>query len=261
MAIGSERSLLIDNLAKRAVVRLLGDTHFGRVLRFLHLRRALDELAPRPAAVLDAGCGKGHMSLYLAKRYPDAWVVGVDKAAEDVATAERIRRAAAIENVGFMCGDLQQPLGANIYDLIISSEVLEYVADEAAALEHMFLALRPGGALVLHLMHAEGGYRRVGLRRLLARDVRGWRDTGMARAGYTEHSLRERLRSAGFAIVELRPTFGPIGMFAHTLFEVGRDWPPALYLPLFLLLVPLGHWDARTRTASGGAILAIARKG
>jgi len=260
MAIGSERSLLIDNPAKRAIVRLVGDTHFGRVLRFLHLRRALDQQDMRPAAVLDAGCGKGYLSLYLAKRYPEAWVVGMDTSAEDIRTAQRMRRAARVENLSFLRGDLQQPIGAGAYDLIVSSEVLEYVPDEAAALRQLFEALRPGGALLLHLMHAEGGYRRVGLRRLFARDVAAWRDTGMARAGYTERGLEERLRAAGFVGAQLRPTFGPIGMFAHTLFEAGREWPAALYLPLFPLLVALGHWDVRATSASGGAILAIAWK-
>src|SRR5690349_19882368 len=106
MALGNERSLLIKHPLKRAVVALLGDTHFGRVLRFLYLKRALDQLSLQPNAILDAGCGKGYLSLYLAKCFPAAQVIAMDLGAGDLAEAERMRVAARIDNLAFVRGDI-----------------------------------------------------------------------------------------------------------------------------------------------------------
>src|SRR5262245_23841934 len=96
MAIGSERSLLIDNRFKRAIVSLTGDTHFGRVLRFMYFKQALDKLSLHPNSILDAGCGKGYMSIYLARRFPDARVIGMDLGPTDLIEAERLRQAAQV---------------------------------------------------------------------------------------------------------------------------------------------------------------------
>lgn len=260
MALGSERGLLIDNPAKRAVVRLVGDTHFGRVLRFLYFRQALDHLALRPRAILDAGCGKGYLSLYLARRFPGARVLATDIGAADLDEAERARHAARAENLAFVRADLQQPIGVGAFDLIISSEVLEYVSDEQRALANFHAALRPGGVLLLHLMHAEQGYRNVGARRIFKLPAAGWRDDGMVRAGYTEDGLLTLLQSAGFADIQITATFGRLGMLAHSWFEVGRTWPAPLYLALFPFLVILAHLDTGQAKSHGGGLLTIARK-
>ena len=260
MAIGSERSLLIDNRFKRAIVAVVGDTHFGRVLRFFYFKQALDKLPFYPGSILDAGCGKGYLSIYLARRYPNARVVGMDLGRADLVEAECIRQAAHLNNLAFVHGDVQRPIGVNAFDLIVSSEVLEYVPDETAALKHLNQALRPGGILLLHLMHAEGGYRQLGARRLFKTQPGQWRDTGMVRAGYTERDLEAQLKHVGFTDIALEPTFGVIGMFAHSWFEVGRTWPAPLYFLLFPLLVLLGHCDVRARKVHGGALLATGRK-
>lgn len=260
MAFGHERSLLVDNLLKRAVVGMVGDTHFGRVLRFLYLRSALDRLPVEPQTVLDAGAGKGYLSLYLAQRYAGARIVGADISAVDLVEAERIRRAAHLENLMFVRSDLAQPVGENTYDLIVSSEVLEYVLDEEAALRNLHQSLRPGGTLLLHLMHAEGGYRQLGARRLFGVRSHEWRDTGMARAGYTEERLAHLLQRVGFEDIEVALTFGDMGMLAHSWFEVGRAWPAPLYLLLFPFLLACAYLDLRAAKTHGGGILAVGRK-
>src|SRR5262245_28435446 len=117
MMLGRERSLLIDNPLKRAVIGIVGDTHIGRVLRFFYLKRALDTLALEPSTILDAGCGKGYMSIYLAKRFPRAQVIGIDLNQADLAEAERVRKAAKLQNMAFLRCDLQDLIAVNIFDL------------------------------------------------------------------------------------------------------------------------------------------------
>src|SRR5262249_2219911 len=189
-----------------------------------------------------------------------AQVIGIDLNQADLAEAERVRKVAKLQNLAFLRCDLQDLIAVNIFDLIISFEVLEYIRDEKSTLQQLYASLRPGGGLLLHVIDAEGGYRQSGARRILNRQTGAWRDTGMLRAGYAACDLSVELQRAGFVDVSVQPTFGAIGMLAHTWFEVGRTWPTPLYLLLFPFLVALAHWDTRAQKTSGGAMLATSWK-
>jgi 2-polyprenyl-3-methyl-5-hydroxy-6-metoxy-1,4-benzoquinol methylase len=260
MAFGTETSFLYRNPLKRAVVRLIGDTHYGRVLRYLYLKQTLDSSNLRPRRVLDAGCGRGELTLYLARRYPDAEIVGVDADARALELAGQMQRAAGIEKVTFHECDLQQALPFGQFDLIVSFEVIQYVPDDAAMLRNLSAALRADGICLIHVMHKTGAYRRVGLRRLHAPALGDWSSTGQVRAGYTEAELDGILRRNGFANVTTRLTFGAWGMWAHSIFESARTLPMPLYLCVYPTLVAAGHIDTHLRHKWGGSVLAIAAK-
>lgn len=260
MAFGSERSLLIRNPLKRQVVRLIGDTHFGRALRFQYLQKALDRLEFRPASILDAGCGKGYNVFYLSKRYPEATILGFDVSEVDLAEARQIQPLGSFENVTFQNHDLEKAFGVNKFDLVISWEALECIPNDDAVLENIYAALRAEGVLLLHVMHAVGAYQRVGARQTVALDVESWQGTGQVRAGYLEPELKEKLERVGFKNVELWLTFGKPGMILHSWFEVMRRWPSFLYVPVFPILNRLGTWDVQTVHSTGGAILVFASK-
>ncbi len=260
MALGSERSLLMGDPLKRWGVRLVGDIHFGRVLRFMYLRQALTKLCPRPDRILDAGCGRGEIAHYLARRFPYAHVVGVDMSESDLATARQARAAACLTNLTFIRHDLQFPLCIANFDLAISSEVLQYVPDDDAVLANLHHAIRPGGVCLLHLMHVTGAYQQIGVRRALDLPVGHYSSAGQLRAGYDESTIEIKLKHAGFERVVVKPTFGQVGMFAHSLFEAGRDWPTILYLILFPFLILLGYADIHMPKKEGGALLAVAWK-
>lgn len=260
MALGRERKLIESNWLKRLIVGMIGDTHFGRVLRFLYFKQKLETLQSVPKTILDAGCGKGYMAMYLAKRYPHSCIVGVDINLNNLMEAEQIRNLAGLDNLIFICGDVQDVMAANAFDLIISSEVLEYIADEHAVLQQFYCSLRLGGELLLHLIDVDGGYEQLGARKLFGLQTQTWRDTGMIHTGYTKYILQDQLQSVGFSHIEIESTFGYLGMFAHSWFEVGRNWPSPLYLALFPLLLILGYLDTRVLKTRGGALLALARK-
>jgi SAM-dependent methyltransferase len=260
MSLGGERSRLIANPVKRAGIRLIGDTHFGRVVRFLYLKQVLAELRLSPSSILDAGCGQGYIALYLAKRFPRAHITGLDLDQASVFEAELLRQASSVSNLTFKQHDSQEPLCQNEYDLVLSWEVLEYVVDDDAMLANLYAALRPGGVCLLHVVHSLGGYRRTGMRRKKSFDPTGWQENGMVRAGYLEEELEGKLRLAGFEHIVLKPTFGKVGLFAHSFFEVARKWPRPLYLISHLLLLIPAYVDVGMPKTYNGAILAMARK-
>ncbi len=92
---------------------------------------------------LDAGCGSGHVALFLAERYER--VIGIDISAPLIELA----RSRAHPNVEYVLGDLRDFADADGFDLGYSHATLHHVADYRAALERLRSLLRPGGTAVL----------------------------------------------------------------------------------------------------------------
>src|SRR5437870_4121478 len=117
-----------------------GDTSPG--ILALHLKRyEFASLWTDEVEVLDAGCGVGFGSAFLARSARR--VVGVDRSEEAIAHA-RANYAAA--NVEFVQADLLDlPLPDASFDLVCAFETIEHVDDLAAFLQTVVRVLRPGG--------------------------------------------------------------------------------------------------------------------
>lgn len=106
----------------------------------------LTETMPRAVlTILDAGCGTGGM---LERLKPYGTAVGIDLASDAV----RIARAG--RGCLVMQGSLVAlPFADETFDVAVSLDVISDagVAIEAAALEELYRALRPGGRLLLNL--------------------------------------------------------------------------------------------------------------
>lgn len=99
-------------------------------------------------SVLDAGCGEGLFTREIARRYPNAQVVGIDVDAAAIAAATA--RSADIPNVRFMVHDVRQPLtDVGLFDAAAVWLVLPYFTDRRTALANLAAMLRPGGVALL----------------------------------------------------------------------------------------------------------------
>lgn len=100
--------------------------------------------------ILDAGCGSGYYSAWLAER--GAEVVGVDASEAMIAEAkERYGEAAT-----FLVADLREPLDAfedESFDLVVSQLTLEHIADWRTPMVEFHRLLTPGGRLVVSCDH------------------------------------------------------------------------------------------------------------
>ncbi|MFI1734369.1 class I SAM-dependent methyltransferase [Streptomyces acidicola] len=102
-------------------------------------------LPPRPADVLDLGCGTGSLSLLAAERGHRVTGVDLSPAMVDRARTKLAGRAAA-----FLVGDAATPpVGEERFDVVLVRHVLWTLPDPERALRGWSALLRPGGRLVL----------------------------------------------------------------------------------------------------------------
>ncbi|MBM0237196.1 class I SAM-dependent methyltransferase [Micromonospora sp. ATA32] len=109
------------------------------------VRRILDGLAPGRA--LDAACGTGRHTGYLAAR--GHRVTGVDSSPDMLARARD-----RVHGVEFLDGDVRRlPVGDGEFDLVVCGLALAHVAELPAAMAEFARVLRPGGHLVVSDVH------------------------------------------------------------------------------------------------------------
>ena len=109
---------------------------------FASLETALDSIAPPPKRVLDLGTGTGRAAFILARRYPDAEVVGADLAAEMLADARDRTPPELADRVRFEEADAERlPYPEASFDLVSLANMIPFF-DELARVT------APGGTVV-----------------------------------------------------------------------------------------------------------------
>jgi malonyl-CoA O-methyltransferase len=113
----------------------------GRMLERLDLVRL------QPRTVLDLGCGTGHGSEALLRRYPKALVIALDIAHPMLLHARR--RGTWLRRPRCVCGDAERlPLADHGVDLIYSNATLQWCGDLDATFRELLRVLIPGGLLM-----------------------------------------------------------------------------------------------------------------
>jgi trans-aconitate 2-methyltransferase len=97
--------------------------------------------AHAPRRVVDLGCGPGNLTALLARRWPDADVLGVDSSVPMVSAAEQ----AGLPGVRFEVGDLRSWRPAEPVDVLVSNATLQWVPGHLDLLPWLVRQLAPGG--------------------------------------------------------------------------------------------------------------------
>ncbi len=107
------------------------------------LDAALDRLDETPRRILDVGTGTGLAARHLARRYPEAEVIGVDLSPKMVEEARRILPAELAGRVRFDAGDAAAlPYADAEFDLVTLVAAIPFFAELARV-------TTPGGAVLL----------------------------------------------------------------------------------------------------------------
>lgn len=114
------------------------------------LRPALDLLAripaDAPARVLDLGCGPGNITPHLARRWPDARIVGLDGSPQMLAKARAAMPDVAWVEADIAAWDPPEPL-----DVIYSNAALQWLDSHERLFPRVMGWLAEGGVLAVQM--------------------------------------------------------------------------------------------------------------
>jgi SAM-dependent methyltransferase len=222
----------------------------------IRLRRVLPATDGSYRTILDAGCGSGVFSFELAKRHPEAQVIGIDSEPDLVARANEIAKRARLANLSFQEGDVTKLGFEDEFDLVVSVDNLEHVEEDTDAMRTLLHALRPGGRLVVHVP----GYERRWI--LFGRRV-NFDVPGHVRPGYKADQLVGKLQNAGFQVTTHQHTYGALETFTNNISYLitGADQRRKLqYAVVFPLLLAVSYLGKFSRPRWGAGVLAVAQR-
>jgi len=151
--------------------------------------------------VLDLGSGGGIDVLLSAKRVgPTGKAYGLDMTDEMLALARENQKRAAVENVEFLKGTIENiPLPDNLVDVIISNCVINLSGDKDRVLREAFRVLKPGGRLAVSDVVI-----RSSVPAQIRKSMELW--IGCVAGALEETEYREKLEASGFEFIEVEPT-------------------------------------------------------
>jgi SAM-dependent methyltransferase len=194
---------------------ILGILHAGHRVRHKHFESSTRDLSLDGKRILDAGCGQGAYSLWLASRYPTSHIVALDLDPTAIDIAKSEQRAKQVDNVTFAVGDLANLSAECQYDLVCSIDVMEHIPNDTIVFRNIYRALAQGGEALIHVPLQEP--RRFWGR---FRDYTHDPSVGHIREGYKEQELLSKLEQQGFRICKKRYTFGWAGELAWELYKL-----------------------------------------
>jgi arsenite methyltransferase len=151
--------------------------------------------------VLDLGSGAGADVLISARRVgPSGRAIGLDMTDEMLELARSNAREAAVDNVEFVKGYIEDiPLEDGSVDVVISNCVINLAADKRRVIAEAARVLTHGGRFAVSDVIADPD-----MDEATRADMEQW--TGCIAGALTEAEFRDALSAAGLSDIEIRPT-------------------------------------------------------
>ncbi len=221
---------------KRPFLRVV----FYRLLDLLLLRtwhvkkqiRSVKSSLPEKAEFLDAGSGFGQYSFFLARKFPKAKITGIDVKEEQIEDCNLFFKQKALnDRVHFRVGDLTRYTDPGKYNLILSVDVMEHIEEDVKVFKNFHESLQKGGILLISTPSDQG-----------VTDVHDDHEEFSidehVRDGYNSKEIEEKLKTAGFADIEVKYSYGKSGIIS---WKLSMKYPISLvnFSKLFFILLPV----------------------
>ncbi len=238
------------------------------LLRTWHVKKALRTISrklPDNAQMLDAGSGFGQYSWWVSRKNKGWSIRAIDINSEHIRDCEEFfSKTSRGKRITCETADLTGLKEENRYNLILSVDVMEHIADDEAVFGNFYSALREGGFLVISTPSDQGGS-----------DVHSGDDSSFidehVRDGYGSEEIREKLARAGFSEIVTLYTYGWPGKISWIL---SMKYPvillnisylffiilPLYYLIIFPLSFILNFFDLYLKHKTGTGLLVTTRK-
>ncbi len=212
-------TLLIRFLKRLRDMRLIWDVmgplYNGRIYPLIEalyddIAKTLE--APDSAQILDAGTGRGYLSVALASRNPKSQVTGIDFSRMQVRRAERYRREKKIPNCAFRQNNvLSLDFQDAAFDAAVSVGSIKHWPDARRGLAELYRVCKSGSCLIIS--ETDRDIPDSELRKFVQRfrlpfvpdDLLFW---GLRHVvfgqSFSQNQLADAVRMAGFSNVESR---------------------------------------------------------
>ena len=239
-------------------------------LRQWHVRAELKRLARERGnsirGILDAGSGFGQYTYLMGRLFPWGQIFAVDVKEEQVDDCRWFTEQVGQKHTKFEAADLTRLHETERFNLALSVDVMEHIAEDELVFANIFASLRPDGTFIVATPSAEvsdGHQEAEGDFSVVGEHVR---------QGYTREEFIEKITRAGFDVEKLKYTYGPVwGRLAWLILQripmrllsvsklcaiIVIPWMILWYLPAALCM-----WlDVHSNNRTGGGWLMVARK-
>lgn len=192
---------------KNTIPDFLKPVHTGGLIRMLHFKKEIRDI--NFTYVMDAGCGGGQYSFYLAKLNPTVNITAYDVNTHQI--EQNKIDGNGIENIEFIQKDLTEIEDSKKFDLIVCIDVLEHIQEDEKVIESFYTALKNRGYVYIH---APG----LNQFRYFKKVANMPKQKDHIRDGYTIDHLKHMLSDVGFDIIKIGRTFGTYGDLAWELY-------------------------------------------
>lgn len=229
------------------------------LLRQRYVKKALRRHSPVSGnwRFYDAGAGFCQYSWYMLKTFQNCTVFANDLKTDYLSGFALYARIAFPGRFFWQQADLQDFIPKNIYQIITAIDILEHIPNDVAVLRNFHACLNPGGKLIISTPSDT--------------DEAAKFTEEHVRPGYNKDELEEKLKQAGFGIVESIYSYGKWGALAwrlqmkHPLSLLLKSRFFGLLLPFYYLLVlPLAEvlmrLDLAVNNKQGTGIIIVAEK-
>jgi 2-polyprenyl-3-methyl-5-hydroxy-6-metoxy-1,4-benzoquinol methylase len=238
------------------------------LLRTWHVKKALRKIAKEftgGATVLDAGSGFGQYTWRMSKINSQWKINAIDINNEQIEDCNSFfGKTGLSERVNFRTGDLTLLTDKNVYDIILSVDVMEHIEEDVLVFTNFYNSLKDNGILIISTPSDQGGS-----------DVHGDDEESFidehVRDGYSISNITEKLKLAGFGNIKAEYTYGKPGNISWRL---SMKYPirmlnisylffiilPFYYLVFFPVSIILNIFDLHITHKTGTGLLVTARK-
>jgi SAM-dependent methyltransferase len=240
------------------------------LLRAWHVHKELRSHSPLlrrgvGGEVLDAGAGFGQYSYWMWKHFKNCNILSVDVKEEQVADCNNFfNQIGAGDRVKFIVDDLTVFKKDNLYDLVLSVDVMEHILEDVLVFKNFHGSMKKGGMLLISTPSDQGGS-----------DVHEGSDSSFieehVRDGYNIKEIEQKLLSAGFSKADARYSYGTPGKISWRL---SMKYPIQLLgvSKLFFIILPfyyivaypisfvLNYFDVNMKHKTGTGLIVKAWK-
>ncbi len=110
--------------------------------------------------ILELGCGWGSLSLYLARKFPNARILSVSNSTSQRSYILGVANAYGLSNLDVITADMKEFETGQSFDRVVSVEMFEHMSNWRALLRRIHAWTKPEGKLFLHVFtHKNRSYR------------------------------------------------------------------------------------------------------